>query len=764
MASLHDALGYLAPLSWEEVPQSPDRRREFLREIFVQARRIVDSVPEPPSPAATAADEQHDSDASIRAAATVIPSKVRLTSSESTAETEEIDSERQVLQAQWGQPLKLKRAENALAVSIYALKGRDGRGTWFGRRSVHEGLPFARWKARMQRELDETCRVNRERQLHGLEPNFAIRAIGAQDKLEDMPVLDADGKTLLGRIAVYYVSAQFPRPTTSRDFVTLAITFEQGVLDAVASASGASESHRRSWMMVSRPCEHSRFPPSDRYIRGQYESVELIREIVMPGSEQPADSGENESLRARHNPVEWIMVTRSDPGGNIPRWMVEKGTPKSIASDAFKFVQWAVDESGSTTPEREAAEEAVDHRASSADYPEEDLPPILGDRMKKRPSSRDNVGGEIEYDDRERRGNAGDDSAIDDDDDGDDEEEEEEQQRQVPTTRLQDQHTQHTGLIATVASLLSIGIDKLAPDSVRGYLPRPTYDNGYADYMDEATEDVDDVDDDNSYYSPSSGPDPEPELDSKRDDMAGGEAGGTGQDTSIATEEDKGNAGVIASSLGSSLSTPSSNLHHAAMRAQSPPLITLPARADVADGKTASGEKQLAKLEARKQQVIARLESLRREIVSLQPAPESKRGSAEDGRTHPSNGGTAAANADSKPPPSQELLQTHKATSSLLRKESKLVKQLQKIEDQQTKTAAKIQTRRQKRAERHEKARARSETEALRHRVHELDREVQKLRAERQTWLDLVGNLQAENTRLAAAAAASAISPGTGQG
>ncbi len=41
------------------------------------------------------------------------------------------------------------------------------------------------------------------------------------------------------------------------------------------------------------------------------------------------------------NLVEWIMITRSDPGGGIPRFMVERGTPGSIASDAVKFLDWA---------------------------------------------------------------------------------------------------------------------------------------------------------------------------------------------------------------------------------------------------------------------------------------------------------------------------------------------------------------------------------------------------------------------------------------
>jgi hypothetical protein len=41
------------------------------------------------------------------------------------------------------------------------------------------------------------------------------------------------------------------------------------------------------------------------------------------------------------NPVEWLMVTRSDPGGGIPRFMVERNTPSSIVQDAGKFLDWA---------------------------------------------------------------------------------------------------------------------------------------------------------------------------------------------------------------------------------------------------------------------------------------------------------------------------------------------------------------------------------------------------------------------------------------
>ncbi|KAL1973734.1 hypothetical protein VTN31DRAFT_5294 [Thermomyces dupontii] len=42
------------------------------------------------------------------------------------------------------------------------------------------------------------------------------------------------------------------------------------------------------------------------------------------------------------------MITRSDPGGNVPRWMVERGTPKSIAGDAAKFLNWVSEPDKST--------------------------------------------------------------------------------------------------------------------------------------------------------------------------------------------------------------------------------------------------------------------------------------------------------------------------------------------------------------------------------------------------------------------------------
>lgn len=174
----------------------------------------------------------------------------------------------------------------------------------------------------------------------------------------------------------------------------------------------------RHFMVVSKPCIHPDCPERDGFIRGQYQSVEFIREISMKKlarksasttnllekdtSRKRADSSslgkeavlrsakkfqpqqsigeeeaghdvpvvatssetnlsvpvgrqrgktisfsqsrgwdEQEADEAESNPVEWIMLTRSDPGGSVPRFMVERGTPSSIVADASKFLDWA---------------------------------------------------------------------------------------------------------------------------------------------------------------------------------------------------------------------------------------------------------------------------------------------------------------------------------------------------------------------------------------------------------------------------------------
>ena len=124
---------------------------------------------------------------------------------------------------------------------------------------------------------------------------------------------------------VYQLSAQFPGPTSPREFITLLITSDT----CLTEASKVGNSIPRHYMVVSIPVSHPDAPPRSNMVRGYYESIEMIREIPMSG-------GDPET-----NPVEWVMITRSDPGGGIPRFMVERSVPSSIVQDAVKFLDWA---------------------------------------------------------------------------------------------------------------------------------------------------------------------------------------------------------------------------------------------------------------------------------------------------------------------------------------------------------------------------------------------------------------------------------------
>jgi Protein of unknown function (DUF3074) len=401
MAALHSALQALSPLNFSDVPTNPDELDAYISDLFIKSELILESVPIPPE------------DASTRPRSATATS-VASTSSEmssSSARSLPPSSEHAALQKEWGKPIKISGKDNPLNISVYKCSGKDGRGAWFARRSVHEGLGFARFKRGLEREFPESMKVQ------GAPGEGNIRGIGGEKRVEDITV---DGK---GRVEVYYLSAQFPGPTAPRDFVTFLVT----------SSKAAKDSHRsvipelapRHYMIISKPCNHPECPPRDGLVRGQYESVEFIREIPRPvkktmsshdmqhfkkdrsGRHSPnleqealmrrvgrkldtapylhenksaddlpphgnlnggtvrhvsrSPSGrvrgatvglpEGHSEGRRHliyddydpeaNPVEWIMITRSDPGGGIPRFMVERGTPGSIVADAYKFLNWA---------------------------------------------------------------------------------------------------------------------------------------------------------------------------------------------------------------------------------------------------------------------------------------------------------------------------------------------------------------------------------------------------------------------------------------
>lgn len=407
MATLHEALQALGPTTWDDVPHTSNAAlREYVDELSKKATLVANSLPE--------FDPPKTSKPSIP---TSQPSS-RITSSARRTGTTAAD---QSLQEQWGKPLKVNSKDNPLDVPVYKLPANDGKGAWFGRRSVHEGLEFSVWKEKQKKEFEESLRVNQRKKAKGKIADYAVRGIGAESVIEDVDVYAADGDDVAANIQVLLVSAAFPKPTGMRDFSVLVIS---GEIDG--GIEGAEGEHGRCWMIVTKPCLHEKIPAREGYIRGQYESIELVREVTsenaVPGESvnertKSTDEGQNEN-----NPVEWIMITRSDPGGSIPRWLVEKGTPKSICADTVKFLDWACRDVGMTERADDSQPEGTIHDPQSLEY----------------------------------------------DDDGDLEE---------SSSESSDSDAEETnGLIASVGHLLNVGVERFVPQPVLDYVPYYTHE------------------------------------------------------------------------------------------------------------------------------------------------------------------------------------------------------------------------------------------------------------------------------------------------
>ncbi|KAG6126721.1 hypothetical protein E4U38_006764 [Claviceps purpurea] len=367
MAIHHQPLKALAPIDWNDIPQHD--LATFLNDSFEQAQIAIDSVPSAATPA-TGVKTAATGRARAKTDSAVIynPAPVPSAPLRDTAATAELSAQ---LRKEWKE-IKTNPKDNPLGISVYKLAGKDGKGAWFARRSVHVGLSFEQWKTGLQKEFAESMNVQ------GAPGSGNIRGIGAEKAVEHRHVEDA------GHLDVFHLSAQFPGPTAPRDFITLLLTSD------FSHRMKADENPLRQYMIVSKPCVHPECPPRQGIIRGQYESVEIIREIPaevedddgagatrkrslssadLPSSDRHKsanlgragdDAGGNPSPRA----IEWLMITRSDPGGSVPRFLIEKGTPPGIIGDAGKFLDWITE---LTTAPNDDAEETK--HANGGDSP-----------------------------------------------------------------------------------------------------------------------------------------------------------------------------------------------------------------------------------------------------------------------------------------------------------------------------------------------------------------------------------------------------------
>ncbi|KAK4668397.1 uncharacterized protein QC764_706960 [Podospora pseudoanserina] len=340
----HHPFQSLSPLSWTadlSSGTSPEVISKVITDTFSNAQILVDSLP--PSPSHSQPTTRPRSQTESATAALDLNSV--LSSSPETKATVE------KLRKEWKE-VKTNPRDNPHGITVYKLSAKDGKGAWFGRYSLHHGMDFGRWEEALRREFKETLkRCERE----GKEPGCGnIRGIGAERVVERVE----------GGGGSWRVSARFGGPTTARDFIALHMTPPvRKETDGDKKKKGMGP---RQFMLVSRPVEHPDCPPRSGFIRGVYESVEVIREVpvVKPlrrtrssgdWGEHDGKDGKDAALRSAKKAIEerqdseeedvemaieWLMVTRSDPGGSVPRFMVEKGTPGGIVNDAGQFLKW----------------------------------------------------------------------------------------------------------------------------------------------------------------------------------------------------------------------------------------------------------------------------------------------------------------------------------------------------------------------------------------------------------------------------------------
>ena len=174
MAALHSALQVLSPTPFSSVPQAPSELKAYLQDAFAKSQVILESVP-PPSV------EDSNATRSRANTATSIGSNVSQISA-SCARSTPPSSEYGALQKEWGKPYKLAAKDNPLGMAVYKLASKDGKGAWFARRSIHEGLGFSRWKKSLEKEFPESLKVQ------GGPGEGNIRGIGGERRVESVNV------------------------------------------------------------------------------------------------------------------------------------------------------------------------------------------------------------------------------------------------------------------------------------------------------------------------------------------------------------------------------------------------------------------------------------------------------------------------------------------------------------------------------------------------------------------------------------------------
>lgn len=175
---LHQALAILRPKDFEkDVPH--EDLANYLRTVFKDANLIANTVPPP------AGGDPYASSTKSGMAPNEASSADEIVASSTRPPEKPADIVK--LAQGWGKAQKTNPRDNPLGINVFKMAGHDRYGAWFARTSIHEGLGFAKWKACMKKEFDESLAVQ------GGPGEGNIRGIGGDQRLE-RKVVEGVGK------------------------------------------------------------------------------------------------------------------------------------------------------------------------------------------------------------------------------------------------------------------------------------------------------------------------------------------------------------------------------------------------------------------------------------------------------------------------------------------------------------------------------------------------------------------------------------------
>ncbi|KMU89850.1 hypothetical protein CIHG_07533 [Coccidioides immitis H538.4] len=427
------------------------------------------------------------------------------------------------------------------------------------------------------------------------------------------------------------------------------------------------------------------------FVRGQYESVEMIRELPAPIEGDSSGASEN---KGDANPVEWIMITRSDPGGSIPRWMVEKGTVPSIVSDAKKFIDWASqDQPKSESTDEDFSTSQPSHDSGKYEEKQQQLKTGPGERVSKQCTPGRQAPA------KERRSS------------------------EVKSSHgeVDSMPSHEVGFAAGIVQGVSLTLKSTAPKGLFDYIDLPTTSKHPGDETDESQ--VNDGIRDGggnvtrtstasrnmNNASPSSSTASFVSADSQLGDMQGNKEDSIPNSPGIGNN----NSPVM---FNTRVTSSTSNSIFSLKQEFTPPNAY---------------DKELARIFDRKNKVLRDLElnhSQRNELVSQVSQPHAPDVNASD---------EIQERIASPSKRGKDATSNKRSLATLERKEVKLNSQLNKIEAQQQKIAAKIELKRRKELEKDERISLKAEVETLKKEMDRMKVEISRLRQERGQWMDL---------------------------